>query len=307
MIALRRNDAVMLQVRSKGGQAVSRMLQIPSLFLTLATTVLLASLMAGCGGNDSFTEAPPDDDTNGTTPPPTETITGSGSDVVPFTIGTSGAVTFNLVHAGDGTFVVWLLDSSAERLVLLTAKVGDVSDTRVENLAAGSYFLDIESTGEWSVSITGSAGGTPGTDPATLPLAKFAAPRPGSQAGPFLEMQSGEWRNAAIILDSDRPPAPTGGLRINYVLVDDPTLIQVIEEQPKSDGEPPDGTAKIEGIVEVNNAEPITIAGGDFAVTFQVKALNSGRALLILIGGDGYTAPVWPDPLGTLEIVVEQQ
>jgi hypothetical protein len=285
---------------------VSNILRFRKSLLLVPFLAVLSLLLIGCGGDDDFFELPSGDETNGITPPPTETITGSGSDVVPFTVGTSGAVTFQLVHAGEGAFIVWLLDSSAERQALLTAKIGDVSDTRVENLAAGSYFLDVDSTGEWSVSITGSAGGTPGTDPgtppgtepATLPFVTFAAP------DQTLSVPLGEFRNGALVLDPERGPAPAEGLNINYVLVDDPRLIQEIGMAEKSDSDPVAGRASIEGVVEVNNAEPITIAGGDFAVTFQVQARNPGTALLILVGGEGYVPPKWPDQLGTLTIVV---
>lgn len=282
-------------------------------FHAMAVMVLALSTLslAGCGGDDSLTDAQAiEDDPNGISAPATEVITGTGSDVTSFAVQTSGAVTFELAHTGEGAFVVWLLDSDAERLSLLTAKTGDVSDTRVENLTAGSYFLDVDSTGDWSVSITGSAAGTPGndsgatpgTDPATLPFVTFAASvSPPSE----LTIPKDEFRNAAVILDPERGPAPASGLNINYVLVDDPRLIQEIGMEDKVDSAPPDGTASIEGVVEVNNAEPIRIAGGDFAVTFQVQAQNSGTALLILVGGDGYVPPTWPDPTGQLVIVVE--
>jgi len=273
------------------------------------------------GSSVSF-EMPVDEDgANGVPPPQTETISGSGSDVVPFTVGTSGAVTFQLVHSGDGAFIVRLLDSSAERITLLTAKVGDVSDTRVANLDVGSYLLDIDSTGDWSVSIrdssvsqagssvsiAGSAGGdaeaaSPSdSGPETLPLITFAAP------GQTLSVPLSDFRNVALILDPERGPAPAEGLLINYLLVDDPGLIQKIGMAERLDSDSVEGRSSIEGVVEANNAQSITIPGGDFAVTFQVEARNPGTALLILVGGHGYLSPTWTDSLGTLTIFVPDE
>jgi hypothetical protein len=319
---------------------VSKMLRFRKLFLLILFLAAWSLLSVGCGGDADFFELPEDDDVfelpedddvfelpgdedgaNGVSPPQAETISGSGSDVVPFTVGTSGAVTFQLVHSGDGAFIVYLLDASAERVTLLTAKNGDVSDTRVENLAAGSYLLDIDSTGEWSVSITDSAvsmagssvsvAGSAGGDteaatpldswPETLPLITFAAP------GQTLSVPLADFRNVALVLDPERGPAPAGGLPINYLLVDDPGLIQKIGMAEKLDSDPVEGGSSIEGVVEVNNAESITIPGGDFAVTFQVQARNPGTALLILVGGHGYVPPTWPDSLGTLTIVVPDE
>jgi hypothetical protein len=108
-------------------------------------------------------------------------------------------------------------------------------------------------------------------------------------------------------LDPARGPAPAKGLNINYLLVDDPRLIQAIGMAEQLNPDPVEGGSSIEEVVEVNNAESIAIAGGDFAVTFQIQGRNPGTALLILVGGDGYVQPTWSDPLGTLTIVIPDE
>jgi hypothetical protein len=138
-------------------------------FIPVVFALLLGFMLIGCGGSDGDDVFPLPDFENGVFPLPGEengeqpgngdeivTVTGSGSGLVPFTVGTSGAVTFELTHSGEGNFIVWLRDSDAEQLALLTNKIGDVSDTRVESLEQGDYSLDIDSTGAWSVSIAGA-------------------------------------------------------------------------------------------------------------------------------------------------------
>ena len=135
----------------------------------------------------------------------------------------------------------------------------------------------------------------------TLDRLPFATLAPGS-----LDVPLDDFRNAAVILDPERPPAPlppAAPLRINYVLVGDPRVVQdegdITERDP---GGAVDGTDPVSGIVEVNNAEPLTIAPGDFAVTFQVRRQQTGAVTMILIGGDGYTVPEWTDPKARLDI-----
>ena len=406
-------------------------------FTTMAVVLLalLAFSLAGCSGDDSFTDTElvdddiefVDDDVDEVTPPEMETftVTGSGSDLIPFEVREGGAVTFELTHTGDENFIVRLLDNDAENIALLTNKIGDVSDTRVENLSQGSYFLDIDSTGEWSVSITAPTATSPGTEPAPDPdtpqlsllggldssvggtanppattLTPAGADRSGStttlaivldrpapddleinyamvgnaesftldgvspQDGSTLLIPSGsqvlpftiqaigevfdaaelqfvagegyaftgqatalfeitldrlplarfarvseddpisltvpedETRNAAVILDPDRPAAPTpDGLRINFVLVDDAEVLQNEDDITETPGEPVPDTDPVDEVIEVNNAQPLEIAGGDFAVTFQVTRPgdNDNEVRMILIGGDGYT--VEPDEI----------
>ena len=121
-----------------------------------------------------------------------------------------------------------------------------------------------------------------------LPLAELT---PGGRDE--LVVPEGETRNWAVILNPERPPAPSEGLRINFVLVDDAEVVQDAEDITPTPGEPVDGTDPVARVIEVNNAQPLEIIGGDFAVTFQVTRPldNSNDVRMILIGGDGYTVP----------------
>ena len=128
-------------------------------FALVVFAILLSFLLLGCGGgrgDDAFTGPGAENGEQPGNGGEILTVTGSGSRIVPFTVERSGADTFELTHSGEGNFIVWLRDSDAERLALLANKIGDVSDTRVENLEQGDYSLDIDSTGAWSVSIAGA-------------------------------------------------------------------------------------------------------------------------------------------------------
>jgi hypothetical protein len=118
-----------------------------------------------------------------------------------------------------------------------------------------------------------------------------------------LDVPVDAFRNAAVILDPERPPAPPEGLRINFVLVDDPLVVQEENDITPTPGDEVDGTDPVAGIIEVNNAQPLAISGGDFAVTFQVERFTAGTVTMILIGGDGYTVPAWDDPNAQLLII----
>jgi protocatechuate 3,4-dioxygenase beta subunit len=98
----------------------------------------------------------------------TEVFQGTGASVIAFTVPVAGIVTFELTHTGTGVFLVDLLDSNAEFIKALVIGSGDLTATRIENLAQGSYFLDIQTAGTWTVQITYPS---QGTDPQPLPVA----------------------------------------------------------------------------------------------------------------------------------------
>jgi hypothetical protein len=177
-----------------------------------------------------------------------------------------------------------LIPAGARVLPFTIQAVGQLFDAaQLQILGGESYSVEGEDTASFVITLD------------RLPLAALA---PDS-----LVVPPNEFRNAAVILDPARPPAPPEGLRINFVLVDDPLVVQDEIDITPTPGDELDGTDPVAGIIEVNNAQPLVISGGDFAVTFQVERLTDGTVTMILIGGDGYTVPEWTASNAQLLIV----
>lgn len=60
---------------------------------------------------------------------------------------------FDLTHSGVSNFIVRVLDEGASPEALLVNVIGAFDGTRVQNLSAGVYLLDIDADGDWTATV----------------------------------------------------------------------------------------------------------------------------------------------------------
>jgi len=128
-----------------------------------------AAALAGCtgggtAGDSTSTTTPSTATTTTTTSPPTTTTTaypdpvtstlsGTGQTVTEsFTPELAGPTVFAFAYQGSSNFAVWLLDDSGSRQDLLANVIGAYSGVRMTG-AAGTHYLEVDTTGPWSVEI----------------------------------------------------------------------------------------------------------------------------------------------------------
>ena len=192
-------------------------------------------------------------------------------------VGNSEAFTVDGAEPLSGESLLIPAGARAVPFTVQTSATGQLFDAaELQILGGEAYTVEGESSASFVITLD------------RLPLAELT---PGGLNE--LVVPKDETRNWAVILNPERPPAPSEGLRINFVLVDDAEVVQDAEDITPTPGEPVDGTDPVARVIEVNNAQPLEIIGGEFAVTFQVTRPqdNSNDVRMILIGGDGYTVP----------------
>jgi hypothetical protein len=83
------------------------------------------------------------------------TFTGSGSQVTaPFDL-TKGLVIATGTHAGERNFIVQLVDSKGDDVDLLANEIGDARSEVISNRpTGGSYRLEVQADGAWTVALT---------------------------------------------------------------------------------------------------------------------------------------------------------
>ena len=64
-----------------------------------------------------------------------------------------GLTKFTLTNKGSSNFIVWLLDSSGNRIDLIVNEIGNFEGTKSFGLKQGNYLLDISSEGVWDIKI----------------------------------------------------------------------------------------------------------------------------------------------------------
>lgn len=141
------------------------------LFILLLVAVVIA---AGCTNTGSDTVQPtttPAEITTSAVPTAAPTIpdtitqiptgyslsnhfSGNGDDVKSFTATGSGLKIFTLFHNGDRNFIVWLKDTSGDKVALLVNENGKYYDKKSETLSSGTYYLDITADGSWTIDIS---------------------------------------------------------------------------------------------------------------------------------------------------------
>lgn len=92
------------------------------------------------------------------TPPPSPapiTLSGSSQQATqPFNL-QQGLSIFTLHNSGQQNFIVYLLDNQGNQIALLSNAIGDFSGSKAVQIpSAGSYLLNVQSDGSWSITIT---------------------------------------------------------------------------------------------------------------------------------------------------------
>ena len=137
-------------------------------------------LALGSAGGPASTPTP----TSTATPAPTSTpaaqsFSGQGQRAITSIHLDTGLTIVTLTHTGSSNFIVWLRDSSGEDIELLVNEIGPFNGSTAIGIAAsGTYALDIDADGAWTVKIEQlkptSAPGVPqtftGTGPEASPL-----------------------------------------------------------------------------------------------------------------------------------------
>ena len=270
--------------------------------LVLALVAIFAVMGTGCSSSSDDPLADPTDPTDPTTVPRVSLVGAQSSQLTPAESDLAGSTTtlafvldrpapealeVNYVMLGNASAFTILVDGETvpegqKLLIPAEARVLPFTVQAVGQVFATTELQFLDGDGY----VFSGAAGPVATFEITLdrlPLAELAPTG--------LEVPQDGIRNAAVILSPERPPAPPEGLRINYVLVGDPLAVQDEDDITQTPGDPVEGTDPVAGIIEVNNAQPLSIAGGDFAATFQVRRQQPGSVTMILIGGEGYTVP----------------
>ena len=82
-------------------------------------------------------------------------FSGTGSTGVgPFTL-SEGLSVFDMTHTGSSNYIVWLLDSGGKEVGLLANVIGNYDGSQATGVdSQGSYYLDVDADGPWSIDIT---------------------------------------------------------------------------------------------------------------------------------------------------------
>lgn len=83
-----------------------------------------------------------------------QTFTGTSDNHSGFFTLHSGAATFTMSYGGDSNYVIWLYNSSGQQVELLENEIGPRNDSKVVNVPAGIYVMDIQGMGNWSVTVS---------------------------------------------------------------------------------------------------------------------------------------------------------
>ena len=90
------------------------------------------------------------------TPLPSVKITGNGDDVVAFVASGTGLRIFSIQYTGTSYLSVWLKDGQGKNLDLLASEIGSYSGKSSAKLESGEYYLEVSTSGPWTIEITPS-------------------------------------------------------------------------------------------------------------------------------------------------------
>ncbi len=65
----------------------------------------------------------------------------------------SGSKTFAMTHTGSSNFIVKILGSDGKLKDLLANKIGDYSGSKLGGSGSGTYYLDVDADGPWTIQI----------------------------------------------------------------------------------------------------------------------------------------------------------
>lgn len=124
---------------------ITRMIKVIALIMVVLTFCIFS-----CGGSDDDNTVADNIVNNNLT------YTGTGTGITDSFVCLGGAVYFECSYTGESNFIVQLKEkSSGELEALLVNKIGDFSGSVSDNPAQGEYFLEVESSGDWTIKITG--------------------------------------------------------------------------------------------------------------------------------------------------------
>ena len=81
-------------------------------------------------------------------------LSGTGDDVQSFTVTGTGLRVFMMSHDGTRNFAVVVKDHSGNWVALIVNEIGSYFGKKIENLTAGTYYLDITADGSWTIDIS---------------------------------------------------------------------------------------------------------------------------------------------------------
>jgi len=126
--------------------------------ILLLISCIVLVLAAGCTGTSSTTSTPVTVQTTAVnviptpTPASTTIYTGSGNEEKTITISAPCTMYFDISYTGTNKFKVWLEDGVRNQIKIFTDQTGAYSGTSSIPLTPGTYYLDIQTDGSWTVS-----------------------------------------------------------------------------------------------------------------------------------------------------------
>lgn len=119
-------------------------------------------------------------------PPPEPLLfTGRGKQVSPLFSLTQGLVIFRMTHNGSSNFIIVLLDDHGDWVELLVNEIGSFDGAKAVGVeSTGTYLLDIQADGDWTVTIEQP-------NPISAPAIPRAYTGVGQQVSPFFTLASG--------------------------------------------------------------------------------------------------------------------
>ncbi|MGA7798095.1 MAG: zinc ribbon domain-containing protein [Methanoregula sp.] len=82
-------------------------------------------------------------------------FTGNTDSVQPFSVNQGGYI-FTATYDGTDNFIVWITDTSGNKISLLFNTIGSYSGSKIVNLPTGQYYLDIQATGPYTINMAQS-------------------------------------------------------------------------------------------------------------------------------------------------------
>jgi hypothetical protein len=149
----------MMTMYKKAGGRIAALLVV----VALIASALAAVALSGCGGTTAPTTpttkptTPASSGTSPTavgTPAPPKVFTATGPSTTSLFPLTTGLSLYNILYTGTGSFVAEVLNSSGAGVTQLANVNGPLSGTQSAGLPAGSYSLQVQATGEWTITVS---------------------------------------------------------------------------------------------------------------------------------------------------------
>lgn len=114
----------------------------------LSSLFVFILIIYACGNTDKLNENSSTDRTQ-----ITKTLTGRGAETQRITLN-EGAAIFKYNYSGPRNFIIWLKDNNAKNIALIVNDIDATSGSKSVNIKTdGTYILDVEAEGNWSIEI----------------------------------------------------------------------------------------------------------------------------------------------------------